>query len=433
MRLRTAALVVIALGYQTLASPAPAAAAAPSFEKVEQAVVIVTASGVLTNFGNAPAAAQGTAFFVHRDGYLVTSYHLRKDLGDVDKDTVKYAIHFGPNDADTYPAIEMFSNPAADIMVLYASVGNRSYEILQRGSRDGIQLGTTTVYTGGYPAGYHFSVDNGVIKSFGPVEPIPAWATSITFKSGQSGSPIVRDNLRVIAIAKGNDADANSIGLIVPASAVPSNFWDGTTKLNAKAAGALTDFGFATPVVYTQVAVDDNAPVQRRVTFKVQNDLCEPSKSKDHQFPATDGWVIDPDSISIERLSSTGEATRFAVTERTPASFNVAVELANIGKCVQVFDRTIAAGIAADFTGLATYTERPASRERLLTVSEASPLGSVISPLPDVDRKRFKFSIRKPDGSVYEFTPSSNELFRRQGTLVLDNKAAAERILNEQF
>ncbi len=431
MKTRIVVLALLAVGSGLMTKRVCAQA---SVATIEKAVVIVIARGVDTGLGNRPAAAQGTGFFIHRDGYLVTSYHLRKVLGDVDERTVGFEVHFGPNDADVFRAGQVFANPEADIMVLYASVGNHPYDILRRGSRDGIELGTTPIYTGGYPEGYQFSVDSGVLKSLGTIDPIPVWSTSLTFKAGQSGSPIVLNDLRVIGFAKGNDADATSIGLIVPASAIPSNFWDGTTNLSAESASRLvSNESQPAPVVYTQLALADKSPAKRQVTFKLQNEPCEDSGSRDYRVEATKGWVIDPASISVERLSSTGESNRFVVTDRAESGFKVSAELANIGKCVRAFGHTIVAGVPAEFTGVASYVERPVSGERLVTVSAASPLGNVQSPLPDVARDRYKFSIRKADGTLVDFTPTDDELKKKQGALILNNKKVAERVLNEKF
>jgi S1-C subfamily serine protease len=199
----------------------------PDLAGIKNAVVIVVAKGTDPTKGNISVASRGTGFFISKEGYLVTSYHLVTALGDVAPDTVSYEIHFGTgqNDAIVSAAIA-WPLPQDDLLVLFASLAERDVAVLQRGDRAGINIGTTPVYSAGYPQGWQYSLTPGVITSFGLVDPIPAWATSLTFKEGQSGSPILRANRTVIAVARGNDADATSIGVVIPVRPIPREYWD---------------------------------------------------------------------------------------------------------------------------------------------------------------------------------------------------------------
>jgi len=202
---------------------------APDLTPVKGAVVVVRVSGVDTEHGNKLRAVQGTGFFISKEGYLITSYHLRTMLdaeGKVNEGTVDYEVRFGPTSNDVLKAGLAFPMPYQDLMVLFASLGDRDVPVFARGTRDGVQLGVTQVFTMGYPEGYQYSVDAGIIKSFGLVDPVPAWATNLTFKNGASGSPICLDDKRVIAVARGDDADAKSIGLVVSIRPIPDNYWD---------------------------------------------------------------------------------------------------------------------------------------------------------------------------------------------------------------
>ncbi len=124
---------------------------------VKDAIVVVLVKGILPQHGNSPVSGQGTGFFISKYGFLVTSYHLRTDLGAVDEGSVTYEVHFGVLPSDTImPASVIFANPAADIMVLSVPVGQRDISTLRPSTipLNQIYPGSTVVLTGGYPQGY---------------------------------------------------------------------------------------------------------------------------------------------------------------------------------------------------------------------------------------------------------------------------------------
>jgi hypothetical protein len=319
-------------------------------------------------------------------------------------------------------------------MVLYVSLGDRNVDVLVQGSKNDIKAGITPIYTAGFPAGYHYSVDTGVVRSFsGPIAPIPAWTTSMSFKAGQSGSPIVLANLKVVAMAKGVDADASSIGLIVPARLIPHEYWDSPIKLDPKVAHALTSGGAtAMPRIYAEVALEDASGQQRKTIVNLRNQPCEESSSKEFRVTATPGWSIDPESIKVETLSIKGASTRYALSERSPSGFAIAAELSNAGSCVNAFGVLIPGGIPGEFTGEVAYVERPKFPiDRFMTVSVASPYGQVLSRLPNVSRDKVKISVLDADGKLVAIKPTDEELRTVDGFLVLDNQKIGARVLKK--
>jgi hypothetical protein len=424
---------LLALVVSPFSGPIGAAAETPpDLSSIRSAVVIVLAKGVLIKLGNAPAATQGTGFFISKDGFLVTSYHLRTELGEVDDSTVAYEIHFGPTSSDVVQAAPVYVNPMADLMVLYASVADRNVQILAPASRTGIVPGSTPIYTVGYPAGYQYSVDTGIIKSWGSIDPIPIWTTNLTFKSGQSGSPIVLSNLHVLAIAKANDVNANSIGLVVSSRLIPDNYWDGTVGLTPAVAATLASGDTRSLPRINVAAVAANAPAtKRKEVFTLENSLCEGSTTKSYRVTATPGWEIDPNSVKVEMLAFTGVSAHYAISERNGNGFTVSAELQNIGQCVHVLNTTIDAGVAAKFTGQLTYDEHPKTPEAtFVAVSSAAAIGNVHTPLPNVPLNQLKFSVAKPSGEVVPFTPVAGELSKKNGVLTLDNLMVEKRIAN---
>lgn len=227
-RLRSAALALLVV----LISLSPLKA--DPIAAIQAAAVAVAVKGV-RNADSAPVEAHGSGFFTSQDGYLVTSYHLVSDLlaKGVDERTLTYTITVeGLSAHAPLEAVVAWKNDTVDLMVLRARIGSLKIRPLQPdfAARNEIRLTETPVFTGGYPGGYEFVVDKGYVKAFeGPADAaVPAWVTNMTFKEGQSGSPVVTEDGRVVAVVKAIDLDAASIGILVPIRDIPLNYWQST-------------------------------------------------------------------------------------------------------------------------------------------------------------------------------------------------------------
>lgn len=218
------------------------AAAVPN---VARSIVQVIASGF--GFDGVERQAIGTGFMTGWIGYIATSQHLRKQLGDIDPVSVSYTIRLDPRSSYALPASVHHEHVPSDVLVLFCQAYGLDMKPMRRARKilEQVQQGSTDIYTAGFPSGYGLTVDRGVLKSFvGSINPpIPTWTTSLTFKSGQSGSPIFLGDGTVIGIAKGVDQDATSIGLIVPAMLVPEVYWaqdsEGTNHVEIAEASTL--------------------------------------------------------------------------------------------------------------------------------------------------------------------------------------------------
>jgi S1-C subfamily serine protease len=233
--LRKAALALLCL-----AIPLPCAAAAP-IGAVQAAAAAIVVKGFRTA-DSAPVEAHGSGFFTSRDGYLVTSYHLVSDLLEkgVDERTLTYRVT--PEGRQQTGAAVAWKSDAADLMVLQARIGNVPVKPLKPNlaARSELRLIETPIFTGGYPDGYAFVADRGYIKSFeGPADSAaPAWVTNMSFKAGQSGSPVVMEDGRVAAVVEAVDLDADSLGILVPIRDIPLNYWqDGDAQSPPSLAG----------------------------------------------------------------------------------------------------------------------------------------------------------------------------------------------------
>jgi S1-C subfamily serine protease len=214
-----------------LLTPLARAAAqdAPDLDALKtKAIVVVLAKAIDAAHGNVPLVSQGTGFFISSEGFLITSYHLRSKL-PVSDDEVSYEVRFGSSPGDpTVSARYQWGNDACDLLMLSVAIGDHLIAVLPRSSltRDSIKKGVTPLYTGGYPHGVPFLTRHGVVLAFGLLDPRPAWVTDIGLIEGQSGSPVLLGDGTVIAVARGNDADNPSVGIIVPVKIIPNGFWD---------------------------------------------------------------------------------------------------------------------------------------------------------------------------------------------------------------
>jgi Trypsin-like peptidase domain len=418
--------------------------ASPDLQQIKGAIVVVIGKGTVPSQGNAPIASQGTGFFVSKDGLLVTSDHLRTDLAAADPDTISYEVHFGATSPDVVKAIPVYIQPVADIMVLHAPVEDRDVPILIPGTRKEIPTGIASVYTAGYPQGYLYSVDEGIIKSYGTTDPIPVWSTSLNFKSGQSGSPVVLANLHVIAIVKGNDATAASLGLVVPSRYVPPEYWDGpsTPSLAIKQALAAGNLDTVTHVSIAGL-VSSTDPVTRQIVVDLVNDSCAGTRTKTFRVDASPGYAIDQGTIKIEPLKIIGEASKYVTTDRSSQGFTLAVELSNLGHCVNVPGRsvvppaapdTVESGVTAEFQGRVSYTERPQNpTPQTATFVNAAVIGNGQTPLPNVPVSDLLFSLSTGKGGSKSFTPQASELITRGGLTYLDAKKVEARVLSSNI
>lgn len=414
-----ALLSAVGLGVATPAAAAP--------DDVRNAIVVVVVKGDNARLGNAPAAAQGTGFFISRDGYVATSYHVYGDLikDGVEPSSVTYHVALNPT-SPPLPASPLFINPAADLMVLYvAGAGGLNVMTLKPADRGNARVSTaiTPVYSAGYPDGIGFSTGAGVIKSFdGPLAPIPVWTTSLTFKGGESGSPILLADNRVIAIAKAVDPGSSSIGLIVPSRLIPREYWDTDTTTSA----APTVSAEAAGRVRVEVRTAPTQAAERSQSVSFINTPCAAPVTRSETIRPRAGWRIAPGSVRTEVVAATGQ-TSLSITSATPEGIVVSATLKNLGSCVTVMGNQIANGLPARLQGRVLFSEVPdnAAKEWLL-FSDVSLAKAVNTPLPSLPAADLRYTYVAPDGTETPFKPKATDFTRSgPGVLLSVEKAAA--------
>ncbi len=396
-------------------------------ESFRPSVVLVVARGVSPAQGNAPRVVQGTGFITSRDGYIATSRHLISKLGDIDPRTLSFEIHFRASGApDFVPAQQMFENIPGDVLVLYANLDGRTVASLPYTDRNGVALAKTPVYAIGYPAGYQFMADVGVMKSWALQEAIPAWASSLGFREGQSGSPIVLENGRVLALAKGTDEDAPTIGLVTPARLIPPEYWDAGWGPGSSPAPKQPDPG--DKGLQTQIIVEAPPvlPTRRQRTLAVQAEPCQGFSVATRRIDATPGWSIDPASIALDMRVSEGKGNSIRTLDARPEGFQLLFQLQNEGSCAE--GQT---DIPARVISEVRYAERPSAGTPVLApVTTVRPIDGARAALPlNVKLSAMRFLIQDKDGRTEAFVPRPEELLKSGDRLMLDAGRARNRLL----
>lgn len=390
--------------------------------EVRDAVAVVIVSGTNTAQGNAPDAEVGTGFWVSHDGYLVTAHHLITRLIErgVDKDTITIQVQLADKTFVAANPTPPWTGQIDDVMVLFASLEGKQVKTLTRWDRKKVklELGKTQIFSAGYPKGLGYSYTPGTISSLeGPKDPIPLWTTNLTFKKGQSGSPIVLVDDTVLAIAKGDDAEATQIGFIVPLRSIPGEYWDGGP------AGDIAN----TDKILIEARVELKQPVFRQAQLTFTNAACAGPQRQVQRFMPRAGYHFDPDVARVDLISSRGLNGLPLIDRASADEVVVATQLKNLGVCL--FDGRVP-DIPAEVQARLTLKEVPDPAPQWAPIATVSLAKDVRAPVPSLKAGEVRFSVLKPDGALTAFIPTTGELTKSvfSGATTLDTAAVRKRL-----
>jgi len=392
MERRSFLLAGAALG---AASPLFYPDAALAVPNVRSAIVQVKVFGVRPNSEDA-GSVQGTGVFVSLNGYVVTSRHLITKLGEVQANLTRFEIQT-ENFTTPIPAYKLFEDAASDLMVLYAPMGNRPFTSLRvaRRARQTIRPAETVIYTAGFPAGLGYIMAPGHVISFeGPVTPaLPFWTTNLTFKEGQSGSPIIMADGSLAAIAKGVDLDATQIGFIVPALLVPDNYCDESSY-----APANLDEASATP----QLVVTTTQPQARAVPITIEDAACAGAPTRRWTIQARAGWRVTATPAVVQHYQIQGAGIITSIVEQTEDRVVVEAQL-DLSACTG----------APRFSGAVVFAEVPRAAAGAEVTRSALLPGATI-PVGTADMNAISATVQKEDGTTQQIRLERGD-FRRVG------------------
>lgn len=320
------------------------------------------------------------------------------------------------------PATEIYSSPAADILILYVPISDQHVNVLKPDfNKSDIRLAKTPVYAASFAAGYNFSVTPGFVTAFdGPVRPVvvPAWTTNVNYAEGQSGSPLVLEDGRVIAIVKGADAGGAAVGIVVPVMFIPSQYWDPQSTA-VQTIASLPEGAKPTRITVSKTVVTSE-PRQIVRAFTLTRNACEPQVPNTIHFTATSGSTIDPNSIELTIRSFTGKELRgSSVSNATPAGFDVTADIVPSGMCAPVLPSLVQA-LAARYVAEVRYREQPnGPQPQEVVVAQTAAVPGVDLPVGK-STQGLTFTIQQPTGAKATFVPSGKDLKTIGGQKVLD-------------
>jgi len=166
----------------------------------------------------APQRALGSGFFIHPDGYILTSYHVVEDGGEI-----RVSRH-APEDAgsQTYPATLIGKDELTDVALLKIDSPGK-FPVLPLGTTESVEVADWVVVIGN-PYGMANSVTVGVVSYKGRTGISPNGKdgyfdylqTDASINPGNSGGPVLDLNGTVIAIASAINVSAQGIGFALP-------------------------------------------------------------------------------------------------------------------------------------------------------------------------------------------------------------------------
>lgn len=314
------------------------------------AVVVATALGSENSDKTGePASAKSTGFFVSHNGLLVTSYHilnrLKNELGDYDEETLEFSVYQGSAISQKrWTAFRDNFDPKIDLLSLNVQVGAGGVNYFKYDPQieNKVKLTSTEVYTYGYPEGYAYLNDIGVIKSFeGPVGNEHLWVTSMEFKNGQSGSPVFLNNGKLLGLVKGTEKGFAKNNFFVPVASI-DNLLGGRLERVGSISGnsSLAETG-RIKVVAKLKAIEPRERLMKR-SFYERNPHCTGNRDIVWHVKASEGWKIDPNSITTTITTNSSQSHFRGITNVNGDGFYLTGAIGNSGECIKVFGKIAA-------------------------------------------------------------------------------------------
>ncbi|ODB85609.1 hypothetical protein A3194_12290 [Candidatus Thiodiazotropha endoloripes] len=313
------------------------------------AVVIATALGSENSDKTGePASAKATGFFVSGNGLLVTSYHtlskLKKELGEYDEETLEFSVYQGSALSQIkWAAFQENFDPKLDLLSLNVQVGGGGVNYFKYDPQiESVVKLSTEVYTYGYPEGYTYLNDKGVIKSFeGPAGNEHLWVTSMEFKNGQSGSPVFLSDGRLLGLVKGAENSFQKNNFFVPVTSIDNLLGGRLERVVGSENNSPEEEIGRIKVVAKVEAVEPRERTMKR-SFYERNSHCSGSRDIVWHVEASDGWKIDPRSIKTTITSQSSQSHFRGITNVNSDGFYLTGATRNNGDCIRVFGKVAA-------------------------------------------------------------------------------------------
>ena len=214
-----AAIMVIAVIFSLagLAGSAQAQDADATHAAMRKSLVYLKATGTGASgaIAGVPMEATGTGFLVSGDGFILTSYHLLSQLGDVRPETIEIWANIAEKvKVLKFKAATVNAVPENDLLLLKVPSGVDGHIPVKIGSF-AESYSASQVLTSGFPSAIDYHTVNGRISSRDTGSGY-LWTVDMAFAPGQSGSPVYTPDGTVIGVAKGQSINSPDINHMVP-------------------------------------------------------------------------------------------------------------------------------------------------------------------------------------------------------------------------
>jgi serine protease Do len=177
----------------------------------------VPESDPIQKLASSPQRALGAGFFIHPDGYILTSHHVIEDATEI-----KVGVNTEPDLIEHFPAKVVGSDELTDIALLKIE-GLGPFPVLPLGSTSSVEIADWVVVIGN-PFGMANSVSVGVVshKERSGIAPngkdgyFDYLQTDASINPGNSGGPVLDINGDVIAIASAVNVSGQGMGFAIP-------------------------------------------------------------------------------------------------------------------------------------------------------------------------------------------------------------------------
>lgn len=195
--------------------PSQVSAQESAHAKIRQSLVYLEASGLNATNGTKPVT-QATGFLVSNDGFILTTYHLLSELGQVAPESVVIRANVGEKAVQLkYAAAPVNAVAELDLLLLKIPPGLEPYHPVKLGTLEDAQ-NAAAINTSGFPKSANYRPDSGSIGSKDTSSGYLWEVNDMPFDFGQSGSPVYTDDGVVVGVAKGQLDGSPGVNYMIP-------------------------------------------------------------------------------------------------------------------------------------------------------------------------------------------------------------------------
>lgn len=186
--------------------------------KRSQSVLINNLNAVPKKTEIAPANYSGTGFALTHDGYFITSLHVIKDAD---------SVFIQNQNAQTYKAVTVFRNEAADIAILKVVSPNfESYKTIPYSFTEKSGNIGEHVFTLGFPREDMVYGEGALSAASGFEGDTVSYQVSIPVNPGNSGGPLIDDKGNIIGLISGLQTETQGAAFAVKSQSIISIIHD---------------------------------------------------------------------------------------------------------------------------------------------------------------------------------------------------------------